>query len=487
MTTMTRGSQGSRLALILLLLGSFWPLSCARPGRPPGGPEDRIPPMVVETWPEPFAIIESTRDPVVITFSERISERPTQGRLEDAVLVSPHTGETEVKHSRSGLEVSVIGGFQPDLTYRIRIRDTVKDLFNNSMEGPFELVFSTGAEFQPHVLAGVVTDRITGEPVEGARVEARPIRSGDQGAEVAEDAPAYVALTDTAGIYLLRYMPPEAFQLQVYQDNNRNREPDFREAQGVTQTQLGLRSELVDTVISSLAILQPDTIAAELIRVEAVDSILLELSFDDFLMPEEPLWRIEVAVLRDEGQEEVADLSPGPEVAHLLWQRQLDSLLAVEDSIRAADSLQVVRDSLQLVADSLQSSLPALQAQGDSTALAEAEARLERLTEQLAPQERVSMEGEEEVEEPEPEPILPESVIFARLASPLAPGQLYRVVVANVLNVNGLSGGGGSVGVTWTPPEPPPGDSTGVGAEGPETPPDTALVSLLRGVGGGHE
>ena len=342
-------------------------------------------------------------------------------------------------------------------------------------------MFSTGAEFQRHVLAGVVTDRITGEPVEGARVEARPIRTGEQGAEVAEDAPAYVAVTDTAGIYLLRYMPPEAFQLQVYQDNNRNREPDFREAQGVTQTQLGLQAEAVDTMISSLAILQPDTLPAELIRVEALDSVLLELSFDDFLMPEEPLGRIEVALFRDEGEEEGAELAPGPEVEGLLWQRQLDSLMAHQDSIRAADSIQMVRDSLQGVADSLAAALPALQAQGDSAVTAEAQAQLERITQRLTPPEEVSPEAEEE-EEPEPEPILPESVIFARLASPLEGGQLYRVLVTNVLNVNGLSGGGGEVGVTWTPPEAPPGDSTGVEGEAP----DTALAPFLPAAGGGR-
>lgn len=462
MMSMYRRRGKGLLTPLVLLVGVAVPLSCARPGRPPGGPEDRIPPMVVKTWPDPFQVIEATRDPVKITFSERISERPTQGRLQDAVLVSPFTGETVVKHTRSGLEISVLGGFKAGLVYRVRVQKTIKDLFNNAMEGPFELVFSTGGEFANNVLGGVVTDRITGEPVENARVEARPIRPGTQGAEVAEDAPAYVAVTDTAGIYLLRYIPPEAFQLQAYMDNNRNREPDFREAQGITQIQLGLSGEKLDTLITSMAILQPDTIPAKLIRVEAEDSLLLKLSFDDFLMPEEPLDPIEVRLLRDEGQEDPGEMAPGPQVNRLLWQRQVDSMVAVQDSVRAADSLQVVLDSLRVVADSLQGALPSLQAQGDSVALAEAQTQLERLEERLAPPEPETPEAQEEEEEAPPEPILPESVFFALLQAPLEPGQLYRVVVANVLNVNGLSGGGGSSGVTWNPPDPPPGDSSGV-------------------------
>jgi len=434
--------------------------------------------MVVETWPDTFQVIEPTRDPVTIRFSERISERPTQGRLEEAVLVSPYTGEVEVTHSRSGLEIAVQGGFQEDLVYRVRIRETIKDLFNNAMEGPFELVFSTGGEFQENVLAGVVTDRITGEPVEGARVEARRMVPGTQRFEVAEDALPYVAVTDTAGIYLLRYVPSQAFELAIYQDNNRNREPDFREAQGTTRVEVGARPPSVDTVISSVAILQPDTTAAELIRVEAVDSVLLELAFDDFLLPEQSLGPVEVFLLRDEGQEEITEMAPGPEVDELLWSRQVDSMMAVQDSIRAADSLQAVRDSLQVVADSLRETLPTLQAQGDSVAAAEAETQLERITQRLAPPEEEA-EEEEEVEEPEPEPILPESVLFALLASPLEPGQLYRVVVSGVVNVNELPEGGGSVGVTWEPPEPPPGDSAGV-LQGDSLPPDTAFVPLIR-------
>ena len=153
--------------LPVIAVGYAW--GCARQGRPTGGPQDRIPPMVVSTWPDTFATVEPTRDPIVITFSERISERPTVGRLDDVVVVSPETGQARVKHTRSGLEISLAGGLRPGLVYRVRVLNTVKDMFNNPMEGPFELVFSTGGAYELNVLAGVVTDRITGEKVDQAR------------------------------------------------------------------------------------------------------------------------------------------------------------------------------------------------------------------------------------------------------------------------------------------------------------------------------
>jgi hypothetical protein len=162
---MTRLGPGGMLRLGTVLWGGLaLVVSCAMPSRPSGGPRAWIPPMVVSTWPDTFEVIEPTRKPVVIRYSTRLSERPTEGTLDNAVLVSPATSGHRVKLTRNGLEISVTGGFRPDLVYRVRVLPTIKDLFGNAMEGPFELVFSTGGEFEPNVIAGLATDRISGDP-----------------------------------------------------------------------------------------------------------------------------------------------------------------------------------------------------------------------------------------------------------------------------------------------------------------------------------
>lgn len=462
------------LALGFLAAGSAYALGCARPGRPSGGPEDRIPPMVVSTWPDTFETIEATRDPVKIGFSERISERPTSGRLADAVLVSPETGATRVKHGRSGLEVSLEGGFQSGLVYRVRVLNTVKDLFNNAMEVPFEVVFSTGGAYEEHVLAGVVTDRITGEKVDQARVEAREVREVEAAAGADDLAPVYVARTDTAGIFVLRYLPSGRYEITIYQDNNRSREPDFRERQGSTTAHFGLLPPRADTLIREVALLQPDTTPAELMRVEAEDSALLRLSFDDFLLTPSSLSPVRVSLSREGGE--------APEVQNLLWPHELDSLRAFEDSVRVADSLRLVADSLRLVADSLQGVVETLQAAGDTLELPGVEEALEGILARIEPPEEEAPEEEEE--EAPPPPILPQQHFFSILEGPLEPNESYTVTVANVRNVNGLTGGGGEASVTWEPPEPPPQDTIGAPPDSsvvlPDTlrvPPDTSRVT----------
>jgi len=442
--------------------------ACARPGSPSGGPRDFIPPMIASTWPDTFEVIEATRDPVKIVFSERISERPTQGAMDNAVLVSPITGEHRAKHSRSGLEIDVIGGFQPNLVYRVRILPIVKDLFGNTLEGPFELVFSTGAEFEYNVIAGLVEDRLTGEAVEGARVEAQ-VRDG-------EDNPVHVATTDSVGVFALRYLPSGSYDVSVYQDVNRNAEVDFAELQGQAQSVLNPQPSLADTILlRQVSLLRPDTSPARLLRVEAMDSVMVRVAFNDYLDAEGSLDSVQVRIGPEEGE--------GLGIDRLLWPRQVDSLRAVEDSIAAVEERLAVVDSLSALADSLDQIFAGFEAAGDSVGIDTLGAVLGIIRTRLEPPEPPEERPGEREDAPRGQeqapPILPQQEIFVRLAEPLLPDQLYQAIVFGVVNLNGLGEGGGEASFTWEPPEPPPveePDTAGLVPDTATVPPDTAVV-----------
>ncbi len=402
-------------------------------------------------------------------FSERISERPSEGSLVSAVIVSPETGAPEVKHTRSGLEVSVAGGFQPDLVYRVRILPVIRDLFDNTMEGPFELVFSTGAGFQKNVIAGVARDRITDRPLAGVRVVAQP--------EDMEEPPSYVASTDTAGIFVLRYLPAGSYELSLYEDTNRNREPDFQEPQGHTVRTVGGEGEVADTaIIPQVTLLRPDTIPARLRGARAQDSLVLELTFDDYLDPTRSL--DEVSVRLEQEEEE-----PGPPVERLLWSRQLDSLRAFQDSVKAEERRAAVADSLRGVANALETRMSTLRASGDSLAADTLQVRFDAIQSLLAPPQPQEEEAAEEPAPAEPKPILPEQSFYALLREPLVGDVPYQLLVTGVVNINDVEGGGGEAEVTWTPPETVVDTATvepDTGAVRPDTsvvPPDTGVVA----------
>lgn len=453
---------------------------CAREAAPPGGPPDRLPPIVILSEPDTFSTVEPFRSPVSVRFSERISERPSAGTLDQAVVVSPVSGEVRVSHGREGLTVRVLGGFEAGLVYRLTVLPVIQDMFGNALQEPFELFFSTGPEFTPNVVAGSVIDRLTGEPLRDARVDAA----------VAESDVMHTAVTDSAGIFAMRYLPAGDYVVSAYLDRNRNAQPDFTEPQGTRPAPLHGEGEAADTtIVLEVALLARDTTSARLARVTVEDSISLTVSFDDYLDTEVPLDDVRVVL--------TSDSVDAPEPLAVLHQHEAEAYRSV-----LADSIareQAVRDSVaQAQADSVAQADSAAQAQADS--LAQPEAAQEDTTAVVDPEgapappeaeaepppgpveQEAAGTGEEEQERP-----TPQQSFIVILDGVLVPEVLYEIEISDITNINGVSGGGGSV--TFTPPAPPPppedttqaatdsvpGDTIPPGAAG-DTPPavDTA-------------
>jgi hypothetical protein len=285
---------------------------------------------VIEVTPAPFSTVDSGRDPVVVRFSERISERIRSGAPATAVEISPVTGDTRVSFGRDQIEISVQGGFQPGLVYRVRVLPVINDMFGNQMREPFEVVFSTGAPLEPSVIAGTVENRITLEPLPDVKVIAVP----DTGAS----GLIHVASADEEGIFALRYLPTGSYLVMAFQDVNRNLEVDPFESRDSVPMQLTLG----DTAFLSFRTLVPDTTPAILLRAELEDTLELRLGFDDFIDPELDLSGLEISLVDSVG-------NPGdpPEIGAILHDHELsafrmarvDSILLARREAAAADSV----------------------------------------------------------------------------------------------------------------------------------------------------
>ena len=253
-------------------LGITLASSCAQQGAPPGGPEDLRPPIVVRTVPDTFELLGTLDGSIRIEFDERISERSSSGTLDDAVIISPKTGEVVVGHGSRSLTVELVGGFRPDLVYRVTLLPVVRDLFGNQMRDPFELIFSTGGETVPTTLAGIAWDRITGSGVNDYQVWATPLD---------EDSVVHVAVTGNQGVYAFRYIPGASYEIVAFEDRNADAVLDMMEIQGSSRFSI----ENGDTVFLNFPVLQPDTTPAALVSALALDSVTLLLEFDDYLDP----------------------------------------------------------------------------------------------------------------------------------------------------------------------------------------------------------
>ncbi len=260
---------------------------CARTGGVEiGGAVPETPVRVTGSQPGHLSVVEPFGGPVRISFDRTLQERPLQGAPGDAVVVSPRTGDVTVRAGRSGLEIAMEGGFRERTVYRILVLPRFRDRFDNLMAGPHELVFSTGPELEPNLLAGIVTDRLTLGPQPGVRVDAIP----------AGEAFVHSTVTDSLGVFAFPHLPAGRYTVVGYDDRNRNREPDFSEPQAAAEVGLNLGDTLV---MAELRLLAPDTTAAVLEQVAILDSISLRVVFDDHLDPDASLAPVQVTLERE--------------------------------------------------------------------------------------------------------------------------------------------------------------------------------------------
>ena len=424
-------------------------------------------------------------------FNERISERPSAGQLDNSVAISPPLGALRVRHSRDGISVETQDGLEPDRLYRVTVLPVINDMFSNRLRDPFDLVLSTGAEFVPNVVAGMVEDRVTGQAVPDVRVQAWFREEAD--------TLTHWNLTGADGVFSLRYVPGMPYELLAWQDRDRDGEVGESEPQSaVTSAQL---AQSPDTNFTVLTLIEPDTTPARLASVTVDDSLTLTFEFDDYLEPQMPgvVFEGQLILARLLDTTTVADTlaadepgdpaavvapgdttgaaNPGDTVAAAAAAADPDApgepgdTVVVEmagDSIAIdpADTITVppgkdtiaVRFFHQHEYDRWRREVE------DSIARAEAQALVDSL---LAAGERPPPPEEpaaDTVEESLPPTglsglLLPTQTLTGVLDESLVRGTPYEASVGNVVNVYGTPGGGGKAVVLW---ELPPPDTTTV-------------------------
>ncbi|MEJ2503532.1 MAG: Ig-like domain-containing protein [Gemmatimonadota bacterium] len=431
-----------RLAATLLAAAA---LGCAQPGTPPGGEPDRSPPRVIGVYPSQFDTLARLDERIEIRFDERISERlDGVPEIRDAVIVSPATSPVEAIRNSRSIEIGLVQDWEPELVYRVTVQPVFRDLFGNIRREPIEVVFSTGAPILDAALAGFVSDRITGEPVDGARVEATRRADGR----------TYVALTDSAGFFAMRYMPEGAFDVRAWTDQDRDRQVDFLEIHDSTDVAFAPG----DTAVIELALLPGDSTPAQLVRADAIDSTRVRLLLDDYFAPGPVEGR---AVLY--GLPDSVRLGEG-ELLHGTW---LDSLRAADAAARATDADTVGAAGVR--ADSV--GVPGIRADSLEAARVGADTLAPAAPDAAAAPDRTPDDDEDA-------PPIPSRELIVLAPVHLRTDSTYRVVVEGLTNIRGVPGGGGAA--EFEGPAPPADtatvDTTAAGPDAEPVAPDTVPI-----------
>ncbi len=271
-----------RTGLAPLLLAA-----CAHIVPPPGGPEDRVAPVLTATTPDSLASLPGFKGSVEFKFDEVVSEgqQPNfglgTGTLEKLILLSPGLEVPNVKWRRSRIVVSPREGWLPNTTYRVELLPGVQDLRNNTLKHGAVVTFTTGTELPTDTLRGRAVDWTTSRPAPGALVMA----------VLEPDSQAYRTTADSTGRFVLGPLPRGEYLVYAVLDQNRNLRPDPRENFDSLRVAAGRDS------VGELWAFRHDSTAARIRDLGVADSVTITAGFTLQLDPTQRLVPDSVQVL----------------------------------------------------------------------------------------------------------------------------------------------------------------------------------------------
>jgi hypothetical protein len=146
----------SKLKNIIWLILAFIISQCANQLPPGGGDIDKIPPKIVEVYPQD-GTIDFTDDYFELGFSEFVEKRS----VKDAIFISPAIdGELELDWSGKYVRVIFPGELKQNVTYVVTIGTDVVDYNNkNHMSEAVSFTFATGPDIDRRVITGKIFDK----------------------------------------------------------------------------------------------------------------------------------------------------------------------------------------------------------------------------------------------------------------------------------------------------------------------------------------
>ena len=269
-----------------LLLSALLAQRCANAVAPTGGPQDTMPPVVVDAVPE-NRNINFIGKKIEITFDEYIT-------LENAnqnVLISPPLNEkSDIKLHNKTVVVKFKEDLAPNTTYTINFGSSIKDLHEGNPFKDYVYSFSTGEFIDTLSIAGTILNAEDKKPVENAYVSLYASDRDNLDSLPLSAKPNYISKTDKEGKFRLEGLADQKYLVFALKDVNSNLYFDLPNEEvafldtlvpasypWTAPKQQSLDSTLVDSLTMQVDTLAMDTLANYLdTLVNIMDSVVFE-------------------------------------------------------------------------------------------------------------------------------------------------------------------------------------------------------------------
>jgi len=271
---MVRSSKG-KLKNIFLLMLAFILSECANQLPPGGGDIDKIPPRIIEVYPED-GTINFNDDHFELGFSEYVEKRS----VKEAIFISPAIdGDLELDWSGKYVRVYFPGDLKQNVTYVVTIGTDVLDYNNkNQMSGAFTFTFSTGEEIDKRVITGKIFDN------KPQSVMLFGYLMKDEEPNPLKKKPDYISQTSSDGNYKLAGLAAGSYRIFAIRDEFRDLlyQPEQDEI-GIPYTDVNL--SITDTLFKGLDffLTKIDTVKPRLVTASMTDRNHILVSFSEEL------------------------------------------------------------------------------------------------------------------------------------------------------------------------------------------------------------
>ena len=213
--------------LSLILLANA--VSCARKGRPGGGPDDITPPVLLRAVPDTFSTnIPVTQKTIEIDFDEFVVLKDHQKNVIISPPLDPPPAFSPSGIASKTVKIELFDTLMPETTYTINFGNSIQD---NNAGNPypfFTYVFSTGDYIDSLQVKGKINH--TGERKMPENVIAALYKVDDNYHDsiIYTQKPYYVARIDSAQNFTLNYLHEGDYKLVAFNDETPNMQFDLR-------------------------------------------------------------------------------------------------------------------------------------------------------------------------------------------------------------------------------------------------------------------
>ncbi|MCD6594856.1 Ig-like domain-containing protein [bacterium] len=257
-----------RLNYLFIFIVAIILSGCAKRVAPPGGPEDKSPPIILSSIPAD----NSTNVPVDIQIKIEFDEPIDIG--ENAIMIFPEPAKISQKIHRKSIEIKFGQSLDKNTTYSILITPKLADRHGNNIKKPLEIAFSTGDILDTLEIIGYVFDAISLKPIEGAIIAAYTD-------SIAENRPLKISFSTPDGKFTIGHLPDE--KIWLYSANSKNK-IDWETAENISTPNIPVQPSSKGKVYISL--IPNDTIAPSVISIISTDSFTAKLNFSEHIIPD---------------------------------------------------------------------------------------------------------------------------------------------------------------------------------------------------------